>query len=64
MPSTPSHLKLGFQRNAYSRVSYGKSFQEQEKRTCNEADGEPLQGRIFYSYRDNFYRYGIIFQMI
>lgn len=43
MPSTPSHLKLSFQRNSYSRVSFGKSFQKQE-RNYNGPDSEPLQG--------------------
>ncbi|XP_054268548.1 polyamine-transporting ATPase 13A3 [Macrosteles quadrilineatus] len=44
MPSTPSHLKIGFQRNTYSRVSFGKNIQEQERKKEKSPDIEPLNG--------------------
>lgn len=46
MPSTPSHLKMGYQRNSYSRVSFGKRVQEVEDRKREKSpDIEPLNGK-------------------
>lgn len=44
MPSTPSHLKNGFQRNTYNRVSYGKNSQDQNAKE-KSPDIEPLNGK-------------------
>lgn len=47
MPSTPSHLKMGYQRNSYSRVSFGKRVQEVEDRKREKSpDIEPLNGKF------------------
>lgn len=48
MPSTPSHLKMGYQRNSYSRVSFGKQrVQEVEDRKREKSpDIEPLNGKF------------------
>ncbi|RZF39245.1 hypothetical protein LSTR_LSTR010339 [Laodelphax striatellus] len=45
MPATPTNLKLGFQRNNYSRVSFGRNSDNQSKRRESSGpDAQPLQG--------------------
>ncbi|XP_075212316.1 polyamine-transporting ATPase anne boleyn isoform X2 [Lycorma delicatula] len=44
MPSTPTNLKLSFQRNSYSRVSFGRNLQNDGGRPNSGPDVEPLQG--------------------
>lgn len=48
MPSTPSHLKIGFQRNSYSRVSFGKRVNEEESKKERNPDIEPLNGKFTF----------------
>ncbi|XP_039275236.1 probable cation-transporting ATPase 13A3 [Nilaparvata lugens] len=45
MPATPTNLKLGFQRNNYSRVSFGRNSDSHAKRKESSGpDAQPLQG--------------------
>lgn len=48
MPSTPSHLKMGFQRNTYNRVSYDTNGQDQNQKE-KSPDIEPLNGESYIS---------------